>query len=89
MTSSCRDNAGRYLRSRFAGADEGGLLGKVPGATVRKEVAAGFGRDGETVRRQRNMIVIKARPDISLYGSFYRFDADAWKQDPEYIPEAV
>jgi hypothetical protein len=21
MTSSCRDNAGRYLRSRFAGAD--------------------------------------------------------------------
>jgi hypothetical protein len=71
------------------GVDEGGLLGKVPGATVRKEVAAGFGRDGETVRRQRNLIVIKARPDISLYSGFYRFDEDAWKQDPEYIPEAV
>ncbi len=68
------------------GADGGGLLGKVPGATVRKELAAGVGRDGETVRRHRNMIVIRARPDITLYGSFYMFNADAWTRDPDYVP---
>ncbi|PKL61803.1 MAG: hypothetical protein CVV31_09210 [Methanomicrobiales archaeon HGW-Methanomicrobiales-2] len=88
--SGTRTHVRRLLYGRTdRGVDEGGLLGKVPGATVRKEVAAGFGRDGETVRRQRNLIVIKARPDISLYSGFYRFDEDAWKQDPEYIPEAV
>jgi len=88
--SGTRTHVRRLLYGRTdRGADEGGLLGKVPGATVRKEVAAGFGRDGETVRRQRNLIVIKVKPDISLYSSFYRFDADAWQRDPEYIPEAV
>jgi len=83
-----RTHVRRLLYGRTdRGVDEGGLLGKVPGADVRKEIATGFGKDGETVRRQRNMIVVKAKPDISLYAGFYRFDADAWKQDPEYIPE--
>ncbi|WP_292731210.1 hypothetical protein [Methanoculleus sp.] len=85
-----RTHVRRLLYGRTdRGVDEGGLLGKVPGADVRKEIAAVFGKDGETVRRQRNMIVIKARPDISLYSGFYRFDEDAWRRDPEYIPEAV
>lgn len=87
--SGTRTHIRRLLYGRTdRGADDGGLLGKVPGATVIQEVAAGVGRDGETVRRQRNMIVIRARPDITLYGSFYRFDEDAWRRHPEYIPEA-
>lgn len=88
--SGTRTHVRRLLYGRTdRGADDGGLLGKVPGATVQKEVASGFGRDGETVRRQRNMIVIKARPDISLYSGFYRFDEDAWRRDPDYVPEGV
>lgn len=83
-----RTHVRRLLYGRTdRGAEGGGLLGKVPGATVRKETATGTDRDGETVRRQRNLIVIKARPDITLYGGFYLFDEDAWRRDPEYVPE--
>ena len=88
--SGTRTHVRRLIYGRTdRGADGGGLLGKVPGATVRKEIATGFGRDGETVRRQRNMIVVRARPDITLYGTFYRFDEDAWRRDLEYVPEGV
>lgn len=84
--TATRTNIRRLLYGRTdRGREDGGLVGKIPGAHVRKDLVSTTGKSGETIRRQQNVIVIAARPDISHYASFYTFGTEAWKRDPEYV----
>ncbi|MBT8507993.1 hypothetical protein AZH53_06165 [Methanomicrobiaceae archaeon CYW5] len=86
--TATRTNVRRLLYGRTdRGQSDGGIVGKIPGATPRKDVVTTYNKKGETVHRQQNVIVIHATPNISQYAGFYSFDEEAWKRDPEYVPE--